>query len=161
MPRLDPALQQGHYRAMIMDLLTRLMGNTTMRNSTGDAELAIAVLLVRVARADDTYTDSERCRVEELLVRRGLPPEQARNLREQAEMLESEASDTVRFTRQIKDQIPLEDRQEILAAMWEVALADHDRDAEEDSLIRLVSGLLGITDRDSAEIRQQVRARMT
>ncbi|WP_347917158.1 TerB family tellurite resistance protein [Paracoccus marcusii] len=145
---------------MFMDLLTRLMGDTAAPIDRDDAELAIAALLVRVARADDHYDQAERDRIEQVLSRRGLTADEAAARRAQAEALEAEASDTVRFTRQIKDRIALEDRRAVLAALWEVAYADNSRGADEDSLIRLVSSLLGMTDRESAEIRQQVLARM-
>lgn len=144
---------------MFMDLLTRLMGDTAAPIDRDDAELAIAALLVRVARADDHYDQAERDRIEQVLSRRGLTAAEAAARRSQAEALEAEASDTVRFTRQIKDRIALEDRRAVLAALWEVAYADNSRGADEDSLIRLVSSLLGMTDRESAEIRQQVLAR--
>ncbi len=143
-----------------MDLLTRLMGETAEPIDSGDAELAIAALLVRVARADDHYDQAERDRIEQVLARRGLTATEAAARRADAEALEAEASDTVRFTRQIKDRIALEDRRAVLAALWEVAYADRNRGADEDSLIRLVSSLLGMTDRESAEIRQHVLARM-
>lgn len=145
---------------MFMDLLTRLMGDTAAPIDRDDAELAIAALLVRVARADDHYDQAERDRIEQVLSRRGLTADEAAARRAQAEALEAEAGDTVRFTRQIKDRIALEDRRAVLAALWEVAYADNSRGADEDSLIRLVSSLLGMTDRESAEIRQQVLARM-
>ncbi|MBM3605243.1 MAG: TerB family tellurite resistance protein [Alphaproteobacteria bacterium] len=148
---------------MFKDLLTRLMGDEPgPRPLTGDdAELAIAALLVRVARADDHYDEAERQRIDRVLAcRRGLSPHEARERRVEAEAIEAEAADTVRFTRQIKDRIALEDRSGVLAAMWEVAYADTTRGPDEESLIRLVAGLLGITDRESAQIRQGVLARM-
>ena len=70
-------------------------------------------------------------------------------------MIEAEAPDTVRFTRIIKDRIELADRHDVLAAMWEVAYADGQRSAEEESLVRLVAGLLGVNDRDSGLARQR------
>lgn len=145
---------------MFMDLLSRLMGDTPTPIDSDDAELAIAALLVRVARADDHYDQAERERIERVLSRRGLSADQATTRRLQAEVLEAEASDTVRFTRQIKDRIALEDRCDVLAGLWEVAYADTRRGQDEDSLIRLVAGLLGIPDRRSAQIRQQVLRRM-
>ena len=39
--------------------------------------------------------------------------------------------------------------------MWEIAYADGQRSAEEESLVRLVAGLLGVTDRDSGLARQR------
>jgi uncharacterized tellurite resistance protein B-like protein len=148
---------------MFKDILALLMGDTPHPEPMGSqqAELAIAALLVRVARADDHYDDSERLRIDHVLARRhGLTQEEAADRRLQAEALEAEASDTVRFTRQIKDRIALEDRAGVLAAMWEVAYADEERAADEESLIRLVAGLLGVPDQQSAMIRQQVLDQM-
>lgn len=146
---------------MFMDLINRLMGDAPQTLPPADADLAIAALLVRVARADDHYNDAERAHIDRVLAcREGLTPEAAAARRLEAEQLEVEATDTVRFTRQIKDRIALEDRCAVLAAMWEIAYADNARSADEDSLIRLVAGLLGIPDQRSAQIRRQVRARM-
>lgn len=147
---------------MFRDLLARLTGETQAPELDGEeAELAIAALLVRLARSDDPYREVEKARIDRILAcRRGLSPADAAARRAEAEELEAGASDTVRFTRQIKERIALEDRAGVIAAMWEVAYADAQRGPDEESLIRLVASLLGITDRESAEIRQQVKARM-
>jgi uncharacterized tellurite resistance protein B-like protein len=65
----------------------------------------------------------------------------------------------VRFTSAIKDAVPYEDRIGVIEALWEVVLADGVRDEHEDALLRLVSKLLGINDRDSALARQRVDAK--
>jgi uncharacterized tellurite resistance protein B-like protein len=62
----------------------------------------------------------------------------------------------VRFTRAIKDSVPLDDRKAIVRAMWEVVLADGERDAAEDQLMRIVAPLLGLTDQDSHSIRLSI-----
>ncbi|MDO5622215.1 MAG: TerB family tellurite resistance protein [Paracoccus sp. (in: a-proteobacteria)] len=144
---------------MFRNLLSRLFApdaqSAPLRGE--DAELAIAALLVRVARADDNYRDVERRHIDAVLARRrGLSTTEAAERRETAEMVEAEAPDTVRFTRSIKDRIALEDRQGVIAAMWEIAYADGRRAPDEESMIRLVAGLLGVSDRDSALARQQV-----
>lgn len=125
-----------------------------------DAELAIAVLLVRLARADESYGDQERDRIDRVLsARSGLSPREAAELRHEAEEAEGTAPDTVRFTRTIKEKIAYEDRTGVIEALWDVALADNARSAEEDALIRLAANLLGINDRESALARQRVEAR--
>ena len=144
---------------MFRNLLSRLFADdsTAAPLQAQDAEVAIAALLVRVARADDRYESSEKLRIDHILARRrGLSMTEAAERRAVAEMIEAEAPDTVRFTRLIKDRIPLEDRTGVLSAMWEVAYADTQRAADEESLIRLVAGLLGVPDRDSGLIRQKV-----
>ncbi|MDO5643781.1 MAG: TerB family tellurite resistance protein [Paracoccus sp. (in: a-proteobacteria)] len=148
---------------MFRNLLSRLFDHddTTPRLHGQDAEVAIAALLVRVARADDRYTPEEAAHIDRVLARRrGLGSAEAAERRLAAEMIEGEAPDTVRFTRQIKDRIALEERSGVLAALWEIAYADGKRSADEESLVRLVAGLLGINDRESALIRQRVLADM-
>ena len=148
---------------MFRNLLTRLFTEEpdAARIDASDAEVALAALLVRVARSDDRYDKVERARIEQILARRrGLTPHDAAERRAVAEMIEAEAPDTVRFTRTIKDRIPLEDRFGVIEALWEIAYADKARGADEETVIRLVAGLLGINDRDSALARQRVLEEM-
>jgi uncharacterized tellurite resistance protein B-like protein len=134
-------------------LLRRLTAPTPERLPEPDADLALAALLVRLARADGQYAPAEVARIDRILTARHGAG--AADLRERAEVLEAQAPDTVRFTRAIKDATALEDRAEMLQAMWSVALADEAREAEEDQLMRLVANLLGLTDQQSALARQK------
>ncbi|RMC34787.1 TerB family tellurite resistance protein [Paracoccus alkanivorans] len=144
---------------MFRNLLTRLFNDEPHPQplASPDAEVAIAALLVRVARSDDHYEQAERRRIDQILARRrGLTLDEAAERRAAAEMIEAEAPDTVRFTRSIKDRIALEDRLDVIASMWETAYADTTRVSDEETMIRLVAGLLGVPDRDSALVRQKV-----
>ena len=134
-------------------LLRRLTAPTPERLPEPDADLALAALLVRLARADGQYAPAEVARIDRILIARHGAG--AADLRERAEVLQAQAPDTVRFTRAIKDATALEDRAEMLQAMWSVALADEAREAEEDQLMRLVANLLGLTDQQSALARQK------
>ncbi|MFC5737042.1 TerB family tellurite resistance protein [Sinirhodobacter huangdaonensis] len=145
---------------MFKALLTLLAAPHPAPLTAEDAELALAALLVRLARADDSYDEGEKMRIDRVLaMRRGLGPEAARALRTRAETVEAEAPDTVRFTRALKEKIAYEDRAGVIEAMWDVALSDDARAPEEEALIRLTASLLGINDRDSALARQRVEAR--
>ena len=102
------------------------------------------------------HMDRERDRIDRILrTRYGLDVCGAILLREQAEALEAEAPDTVRFTRAIKDAVPYENRMGVVEALWQVVLADGERDAAEDALLRLSTNLLGVSDVDSARARQR------
>lgn len=125
-----------------------------------DGRLALAALLVAAARQDDDYRDGEKKAIERILaIEHGLATEDAVALREKAEAEEEGAMGLFRFTHRLKETTPFEDRVQIVEHLWEVALADGDRDAEEDNLIRRVCGLLGVADRDSGLARQRVEAR--
>lgn len=137
-------------------LLRRLLSPAPAPLPAPEAHLALAALLVRVGRADGDYSAAEVARTDRVLARLyGLSPFAAASLRAQAEQLEQEAPDTVRFTRALKDAVPLDDRKALAEALWSVALADGDRADEEDQLLRLIVSLLGLTDRESAEARQR------
>lgn len=146
---------------MIRELIDTLFGAPAHPHlrpmASPDAEVAIAAMMVRVARADDRYTEDEKNRIDRVLARRrGLNEHEAAERRALAEQIEAEAPDTVRFSRMVKEKIPHEDRLGVIEALWDVALADEQRDPEEDAMIRLISGLLGVSDRDSALARQKV-----
>lgn len=144
---------------MFGDLLKRLGAPAPQPLPDPDARLALTALLVRIARTDGDYAAAESRRIDRIIMQRyGLSPFEATRLRRDAEVLEAEAPDTVRFTRAIKDAVPHDDREAVVEALWSVVLADGIRDTEEDSLIRLVANLLGISDRDSAFARQRAES---
>ena len=141
---------------MFERLLSCLLAPYPARLPEPDARLALAALMVRVARSDGSYGADEIAQIDRVLAaQHRLSPFAAAGLRSEAEALEAEAPDTVRFTRALKAATAHEDRADLLQAMWSVALADGIRDAHEDRLLRMVGNLLGLTDVESAQARQR------
>ncbi|MFD0858543.1 tellurite resistance TerB family protein [Roseovarius aquimarinus] len=141
---------------MIADFFKRLTAAQTEPLGDGDARLALAALLVRVARTDGHYAPSEIERIDRILATRyRLDADGVKALRREAEAAEAEAPDTVRFTREIKDAVPYEDRTAVIEALWQVVLADGDRADPENALLRMTASLLGVSDVDSAGARQR------
>jgi len=150
----------GYIPSMFAELLRRLSAPEPEPMPDPDARLALTALLVRIARSDGDYAEVEKLRIDRIAATRfGLAPFEAVALRREAEALEAQAPDTVRFTRTIKDAVPYEERAAVVEALWDVVLADGVRDHEEDALLRLAANLLGVNDRDSALARQRVEAR--
>ena len=140
----------------MISLLQRLFGPDPAPLARTDADLALAALLVRVARTDGLYALEEVERIDRVLMaRHGFGSFEAAALRAEAEKVEAEAPDNIRFTRVLKDAVQLEDRMTLAVALWEVALADGQRDAHEDHELRVMTGLLGLTAVQSAEARQR------
>jgi len=138
---------------MFANLFSRKPSNET---SEITARQAMAAVMVRIAKSDNDYAVAECERIDAVLsVLYDLTADQATSLRLQAEALEADAPDTVRFTRAIKEAVPYDDRFDMVRALWQVVLADGERDHEEDALMRLLASLLGVNDRDSAIARQQ------
>ena len=129
--------------------------------NTPDERLALAALLVDAARRDDEYEEAEKVAIDRILAaEHGLDAAGATALRHEAEAAQDEAMGLFRFTHTLKEATPFEDRVKIIEYLWEVALADGDRDAVEDNLVRRVCGLLGVSDKDSGFARQRVEARL-
>ena len=144
---------------MFGQFLSRLTAPQPDPLNADDARLALAALLVRIARTDGDYNTVEIAQIDQILsTRYGLSDAEILDLRREAEQLEAEAPDTVRFTRAIKDAVPYEDRTGVIEALWSIVLADGVRDDMENAQLRLLSNLLGINDRDSALARQRVQA---
>ncbi|MFD1159284.1 tellurite resistance TerB family protein [Roseovarius aestuarii] len=142
---------------MFSSLLKHLIQPEPKRLSEVDARVALSALLVRVARSDGDYATEEKDRIDRIIADRySLSPFEATALRGRAEALENEAPDTVVFTEAIKQAVDYDHRLAVVEALWKVALADGERDAQEDALLRLVSKFLGVSDMDSARARQRV-----
>ena len=144
---------------MFADFLKRLTAPDPAQLPDIDARLALGALLVRLARADGDYQDVEAQRIDRILSKRyGLSDADTATLRTDCETLETEAPDTVRFTRAIKAAVPYDDRRAVILAMWEIVLADGERDDIENSMMRMVAPMLGVTDQDSNAARMAVEA---
>lgn len=141
---------------MFDTLLKRLKGAPTSDPlDQHDARLAMAALMVRVARADHDYAVEEISTIDKLLANKyNLDDADTAALRAEAEELEAKAPDTVRFTRLIKDAVPYEDRNAVVENLWRIVLVDDVRDDHENGFLHLVSHLLGVSDKDSALARQ-------
>lgn len=141
---------------MLADLLRRFAGDFDRRLlPPEDSRLALAALMVRVARSDDHYGVGEKRRIDRLLAERyGLAPDAVAALRADAETAEAAAPDTVRFTRMIKDAVPYDERTGVIEALWRVAAADGLHE-DERAFLRLVADLIGVADQDSGLARQR------
>lgn len=146
---------------MFETFLRRLLSPEPPPLPEAEAHLALAALMVRAARTDGLYSAEEVERIDRVLMEDlSISPFEAAKLRAEAEVLEAEAPDTVRFTRALKAATALEDRAALMRALWSVALADGLREAEEDRLMRLVANLLGLSDVENARARQMAERAM-
>ena len=117
---------------------------------------AIAAILVRAAKTDDVYTDSEKKLIDTILSKQmqfGI--ENAPTLRARGEILEKEINDNIQLTRIVKNEIPYENRHELVQQLWQIIIDDEIRTPEENKLMRVLVHLLGINDVQSAKARSK------
>ena len=121
---------------------------------------AIATILVRAAKTDNEYTESEQTLIDNLLSNQlNITLEEAQILRIKGEDLEAEINDNVQLTRIIKQDIPYEEREMLIEQLWSVVLDDDYRTPEENKFMRVLTHLFGISDVNSAKARSRVLAK--
>ena len=121
---------------------------------------AIATILVRAAKTDNEYTESEQTLIDNLLSNQlNITLEEAQILRIKGESLEAEINDNVQLTRIIKQDIPYEEREMLIEQLWSVVLDDDYRTPEENKFMRVLTHLFGISDVNSAKARSRVLAK--
>lgn len=122
-----------------------------------ELELATAVLLIEVARADFSEDDVEIEAVAALLKEHlGISRHDVERLVAEAKQHADHSASLQSFTRQLHEELKLEEKFDVIRMLWQVALADSTLDKHEDHLIRKVAGLLYISHKDLIRIRNQV-----
>ncbi len=128
---------------------------------TGELQLAAAALLVEAAVMDGHFDDAERDTVLTLVREHfGLDAGAAGDLIEEAAKAVRESGQLYGFTRVVKDRFGEEERVRMIEMLWEVAYADGSLHDYEASLVRRVSGLLYVPDRESGAARKRVLERL-
>lgn len=111
-----------------------------------DLQLATAVLLVEVMRADPALGEPERVAVVDALrAHFALAPDELERLVELAHETARGSNDFFRFTNVINDRFDHPQKVRMVEFMWRVAFADGHLDAHENHLISKVAGLLHVT----------------
>ena len=125
-----------------------------------DLKLATAVLLVEVARADFAEDEFELDKVAELLRQHlELSRREVEQLVAEAREQADHAASLQAFTRQLHEELGVEEKLRVVEMLWEVALADAKLDKHEDHLVRKVAGLLYVSHSDLIRVRNRVQER--
>jgi uncharacterized tellurite resistance protein B-like protein len=121
-------------------------------------QLATAVLLVEVMRADAEFDAAERAEVLAALRDKfKLSDDEAARLVELAQQTAQGSSDFFQFTSKINDSFDMEDKVRMVEHLWRVAYADGVLNAHENHLMRRVSDLLHVP--HGAYINAKMRAK--
>ena len=109
-------------------------------------EVATAVLLYELMRADGDFSAEEQSAYEHILrTRFTLDDTQLTELLDLTKDKAAEAVDFSQFTRVINDTCTPEQRRGIIDGLWKIAYADDVLDPEEEHMIRRVADLLYVS----------------
>ncbi len=130
----------------LLNSLTEGTAPTSPQALEHQLQLATAVLLVEVLRAEPQFDADERAAlVSALQGKFALSAPETDALIELAQDTAQTAYDYQRFTRQLNERFTQEQKIRVVEAMWQVAYADAHLDANENHVISKVAGLLHVT----------------
>ena len=140
-----------------------LLGDDSYAASAEDPEerrqLALAALLVEMARADFDESGSERAEISRLLASHfELTDGDAGRLLDRAGKAMDDAVSLFDFTRALHESLDYEQKLDVIRLLWQVALTDDHLDKYEDYLLRKVGDLLYISASDIIRLRNEARA---
>jgi uncharacterized tellurite resistance protein B-like protein len=139
----------------LLDLLAG-RGEWSSDAPANDLPLAVAALLIELARMDDKVDAGERRKIEQLLARMfGLDPGSVQSLVEQADQVMQRSAQYFPFTQQICRHASAEMRVQIIEMLWTVAYSNGVLDPHEDALIRQVAGLIQVSDWERGAARKR------
>jgi uncharacterized tellurite resistance protein B-like protein len=146
---------------MIGKLKSILMGDTAFgdkaENQEDRQQLALASLLVEMARADFDETHDEQSMIVSLLASHyDLSSAESLELLNKARAANSKAVCLFDFTRSLHNSLDAEQKQEVIRLLWQVANADNKLDKYEDFLVRKVADLLYVPHSDVIRLKHEV-----
>ncbi|MGV2872977.1 tellurite resistance TerB family protein [Colwellia sp. E150_009] len=128
----------------ITDFLNNLLHTeNTQTENTISIEIACAVLLCEVMRADHVFTENEQDKLSAILTKQfNLTEQEVTTTLEQAFQLSENANDFYQFTSKLNQHYTLDDRINIVTLLWQVAYADGELASIEEHIIRKIADLL-------------------
>ena len=136
-------------------------GGDADRDGGDETQVAAVALLVEAAVMDGDFDDDERRTIARILGRQfGLEAAAVEDLIRAGEQAVERSNQLYAFTSVVKKGFDFEQRIEMIEMLWEVAYADGELHDFEASLVRRVSGLIHVADRDSGMARKRVLKRL-
>ncbi len=118
--------------------------------SMDDNLFTIACVLVEAALVDNNFGNEEKNIIIKILQKQY----KIKNIKDINDILDNaieackESSDLITYTKKIKQNWPIEKRIEVIEMLWKVCLVDGVLEPYEDMLIRRVSGLIYVDDKN-------------
>ncbi len=125
-------------------------------------QLATAVLLIEIMRADKKISNDERGIITKSIYSKfNLTEEETDTLLQLAEEEISKSTDYYEFTSLINKGFTYEQKLNVVEHMWEVAFADAGLDKYEEYIIRKIANLLHLSHKDFIEAKLRIKKKFS
>ena len=116
----------------------------------------VCSLLIHAAKIDEKYTEKEKKIILSALTQLyNKNEDELIKVLEQAEKLENQSNQILKFTKAVKD-YDKNFRLKVIEIMWKIIYSDGVSDIYESNLMRRLSSLLYISDRENGEIKKKL-----
>tara|TARA_B100000029_G_scaffold55108_1_gene49979 strand:- start:133 stop:576 length:444 start_codon:yes stop_codon:yes gene_type:complete len=120
-------------------------------------QIAISTLMIQTAVYDGVFDEQEKSKILELIKKYfNLNEDQKLSLFKIAIKVNDDSNDMQQFTRILNNSLSEEEKLNIIEMLWKIVISDGHIDDYENTLIRKVSGLLYINDRDVGKIKKKL-----
>jgi len=127
-----------------------------MNNPDKKNLILVCALLIHAAKMDENYTKKEKQIIMKTLTEiSNKKSDEIAILFEEAEKKENESNQILEFTKEIKNS-DKKFRLKIIEVLWKIIYSDGVSDIYESNLMRRLSALLYVTDRESGEIKNLI-----
>jgi uncharacterized tellurite resistance protein B-like protein len=131
----------------------------TPEDKAHQLKLAAASMLLEVVFADETLAPEETALLPKLLTETlSMSEQDAKALIDEAKHVQGNATSLFEFTNAINTEFSLEQKQQLLLAMWQLAYADGQLSHYEDQIIRRTADLLYLKHSELIQMRNQAIA---
>ena len=120
-------------------------------------QIAISTLMIQTAVYDGVFDEQEKSEILELIKKYfNFSEDQKLSLFKIAMKVNDDSNDMQQFTRTLNDNLSEEEKLNIIEMLWKIIISDGHIDDYENALIRKISGLLYISDRDVGQIKKKL-----
>jgi len=120
-------------------------------------QIAICTLMIQTAVYDGVFDEQEKSEILELIKKYfNFSEDQKLSLFKIAMKVNDDSNDMQQFTRTLNGNLSEEEKLNIIEMLWRIIISDGHIDDYENALIRKISGLLYISDKDVGRIKKKL-----
>ena len=126
------------------------------QENKNESYLEIACLLVHASKIDEDYSDSEKIIIKQTLQSLGAEENQIEKIIVEAEKIENDSNQILDFTKKLKN----EDKAvklSLVEALWKIIFSNNIKDMYEANLMRRLTGLLYLDQKEVGDIKEKIR----
>ena len=126
------------------------------QENNNESYLEVACLLVHASRIDEDYSDNEKTIIKQTLQSLGAEENQIEEIIVKAEKIENDSNQILDFTKKLKN----EDKAvklSLIEALWKIIFSNNIKDMYEANLMRRLTGLLYLDQKEVGDIKEKIR----